>query len=34
MRVWYHPAVEAELPEIQRFYQKRSPGLGIQFIDR
>jgi len=33
MRVYYHPAVEAELREIQRYYEDRSPGLGIQFID-
>ncbi len=33
MRVEYHPAVEAELREIQRYYEARSPGLGRQFID-
>lgn len=33
MRVEYHPAVEAELREIQRYYEDRSPGLGAQFID-
>ncbi len=33
MRVEYHPAVEAELQEIQRYYEARSPGLGRQFID-
>ena len=33
MRVEYHPAVEAELKEIRRHYEERSPGLGTQFID-
>jgi len=33
MRVEYHPAVEAELREISRYYERRSPGLGAQFID-
>lgn len=33
MRVEYHPAVEAELREIQRYYDEQSPGLGTQFID-
>ncbi len=33
MKVEYHPAVEAELREIQRYYEERSPGLGTQFID-
>lgn len=33
MRVHYHPAVEAELREIQRYYEDRCPGLGVQFLD-
>ena len=33
MRVEYHPAVEAELMEIRRYYEERSPGLGTQFVD-
>jgi toxin ParE1/3/4 len=33
MRVEYHPAVEAELREIRRYYEERSPGLGTQFVD-
>jgi toxin ParE1/3/4 len=33
MRVEYHPAVEAELREIRRYYEERSPGLGARFID-
>jgi toxin ParE1/3/4 len=33
MRVDYHPAVEVELREIRQYYEERSPGLGIQFID-
>ena len=33
MRVEYHPAIEGELREIKRYYEDRSPGLGIQFID-
>jgi toxin ParE1/3/4 len=33
MRVYYHPAVEAELREIQRYYEDRCPGLGVQFLD-
>lgn len=32
MRVEYHPAVEAELREIKRYYDEQSPGLGAQFI--
>jgi hypothetical protein len=26
MRVEYHPAIEAELREIKRYYEDRSPG--------
>ena len=33
MTVEYHPAVEAELREIQRYYEERSAGLGTQFVD-
>jgi toxin ParE1/3/4 len=33
MRVEYHPAVEGELREVQRYYEERSPGLGAQFVD-
>ena len=33
MRVEYHPAVEAELREIQAYYDQQSPGLGAQFLD-
>jgi plasmid stabilization system protein ParE len=33
MRVDYHPAVEAELKEIRRYYEAQSPGLGTQFVD-
>jgi len=33
MRVEYHPAIEGELREIKRYYEARSPGLGVQFID-
>lgn len=33
MRVEYHPAVEFELLEIRNYYEARSPGLGMQFID-
>ena len=33
MSIEYHPAVEAELREIERYYEERSPGLGRQFID-
>ena len=33
MRVEYHPAVENELREIKRYYEEKSPGLGIEFID-
>lgn len=33
MKVEYHPAVEAELLEIRNYYEARSPGLGVQFID-
>ena len=33
MTVQYHPAVEAELREIQRYYEERAPGLGTDFLD-
>lgn len=33
MRVEYHPAVEAELREIQGYYDQQSPGLGTRFLD-
>ena len=33
MSVEYHPAVEAELKAIQRYYDDRSPGLGVRFTD-
>jgi toxin ParE1/3/4 len=33
MKLEYHPAVEAELREIQGYYEDRTPGLGTQFID-
>ena len=33
MRVEYHPAVEAELGEIKRYYEERVAGLGGAFID-
>ena len=33
MRVDYHPAVEAELREIQGYYDDKSPGLGSLFLD-
>ena len=32
MKVEYHPAVEAELRQIRRYYEDRSPGLGTEFI--
>ena len=33
MTVEYHPAVEHELALIRDYYEKRSPGLGLEFID-
>jgi plasmid stabilization system protein ParE len=33
MSVEYHPAVEAELREIRKYYDDRSPGLGKEFLD-
>ena len=33
MKVEYHPAVEAELRQIQRYYENQSPGLGTRFVD-
>jgi toxin ParE1/3/4 len=33
MTVDYHPAVEQELREIRNYYEDRSPGLGMEFID-
>ena len=33
MNVIYHPAIEHELRQIIDFYEDRSPGLGIQFLD-
>ena len=32
MKVEDHPAVEAELRQIRRYYEDRSPGLGTEFI--
>lgn len=33
MRVIHHPNAEAELIEAARFYERRLPGLGAQFLD-
>ncbi len=33
MRVDYHPAVEGELKEIRDYYEERSLGLGLAFVD-
>ncbi|HYJ04751.1 MAG TPA: type II toxin-antitoxin system RelE/ParE family toxin [Chthoniobacterales bacterium] len=33
MRVIYHPDAEAELIEAAKFYQRRVPGLGAQFLN-
>jgi toxin ParE1/3/4 len=33
MRLIYHPEAEAELIEAARFYEKRVPVLGAQFLD-
>jgi plasmid stabilization system protein ParE len=33
MIIEYHPEVERELGEVRDYYEKRSPGLGAQFID-
>ena len=33
MKVVYHPAIELELRQIIHFYEERSRGLGIQFLD-
>jgi toxin ParE1/3/4 len=33
MTVEYHPAVEQELQEIRNYYDDRSRGLGLEFID-
>ncbi len=33
MRLIYHPDAEAELIEAARFYERRVPNLGAQFLD-
>jgi toxin ParE1/3/4 len=33
MRLVYHPEAEAELIEAARFYERRVPALGAQFLD-
>ena len=33
MKIEYHPALEAELEEIRDYYDERSQGLGIAFVD-
>lgn len=33
MTVEYHPAIEHELAEVRDYYERRSPGLGREFID-
>ncbi|MCD4819839.1 MAG: type II toxin-antitoxin system RelE/ParE family toxin [Candidatus Cloacimonetes bacterium] len=33
MRVEYHPAIEVELREIMKYYNKCSQGLGAEFLD-
>ena len=33
MRIVYHPHAEAELVEAARFYEKRLPTLGSQWLD-
>src|SRR5262245_27620281 len=33
MRLIHHPDAEAELIEAARFYERRVPGLGAQFLE-
>lgn len=33
MRIEYHPAIESELREIIEYYNKSSPGLGMEFLN-
>ena len=33
MRLIHHPEAEAELIEAARFYERRVPTLGVQFLD-
>jgi toxin ParE1/3/4 len=33
MRLIHHPDAEAELIEAARFYNRRVPGLGAEFLD-
>lgn len=33
MRIEYHPSVAAELEEIRDFYESRSVGLGLDFVN-
>ena len=33
MRLIYHPAAETELIDAARFYERRVPTLGAQFLD-
>lgn len=32
MRIEYHPSLALELAEIRDFYDSRSPGLGVEFV--
>lgn len=33
MRIEYHPSVAGELEEIRDFYESRSEGLGLDFVN-
>ncbi len=33
MKIDYHPEVADELEEVRSFYESRSPGLGVAFVD-
>jgi plasmid stabilization system protein ParE len=33
MRIEYHPSIAAELEEIRNYYEEKSVGLGLAFVD-
>lgn len=33
MKIEYHPALEGELKQVRDYYEERSSGLGVAFVD-
>ena len=31
--VWFHPDADAEMTEAAQYYEERTPGLGLTFLD-